>query len=268
MSALRKTNVLYSISSAERLMGNLAHRFIEKLLVKDIQEVDQTTLHQWIDELEKEWLPKEGAVLLMYGQETQRTHFLRTLKFSVWALVNLIRNNNWSIESIESKLTGPFEELEMIGRSDLILVRDEEKAIIDLKWSGYTFRKNLIKNEEDLQLNLYAKLYNPSTWVHTGYFIINRGKMVCRNQEAFKEAEAVVPQVDPVEKNDMIHQKLIDTYRWRIDQLINGSIEVRTSQTTKFLDEHYGEQLMPLLEMKREDNRFEVYQVLLGMLNQ
>ena len=54
------------------------------------------------------------------------------------------------------------------------------------------------------------------------------------------------------------------TYKWRVDQLKEGKIEVRTEQTVADLDLDYGETTLDVLEMKSSENKFDEYRVLIN----
>ena len=142
--------------------------------------------------------------------------------------------------------------------------RGEERAIVDLKWSGANRRKELIINGEDLQLVLYAKLLPPTEqWPHTAYFILEEGKMIARNSAAFREAVVAGRGEDHAAACAAIFEKMERTYAWRLDQLRRGMIELRTVRTAPELEAMYDGQLFELLEMKMEDARWDDYRTLL-----
>lgn len=264
---LSKSAIL-SVVPDNRLMGNLAHRFFELLLKEeDIVEWTKEQLEKWIDEESYRLFLREGVVLLMYGREPERQAFLNRVKYAAWSLVNLIKQGKWRIAHTEKPLEGHMMGMSMAGRADLVLEREEELAIVDLKWSGFSRRRELIRNEEDLQLILYAFLLGePGKLVHTAYFIMENGKMVARNAAAFADAVAVSPGTDHTQVYERILAKLEATYRWRQQQLNQGLVEVRCEQTRQTLEEHYGAELMDLLEMKTEDAYFDDYRTLINLL--
>jgi hypothetical protein len=56
------------------------------------------------------------------------------------------------------------------------------------------------------------------------------------------------------------------TFRWRMEQVRNGHIELRTARTAPELEALYEGQLMDLLEMKNEDARWDDYRTLLEFM--
>jgi hypothetical protein len=172
------------------------------------------------------------------------------------------------VVATEKALEGKFLGIPVNGRADLVLEKDGELAVIDLKWRGARRREETIKNEEDLQLVLYSKLLTDDhTWAHTAYFIIENSKLIARNSQAFKEVNAISPDSDHVQVHERILARMQATYDWRIQQLQQGKVEVRCQQTQLDLEEAYQNQLLDLLEMKSEDAPFDDYRTLINLID-
>ncbi len=265
---LHKSSIL-SLVKDNTLMGNLAHRFIELLLRQgSIEEWNKEKVTAWIDQCAYTLLPKEGAVLLMYGREPERVAFINKVKYAAWSLVAMIQNNGWSVYETEIDLKGKFMGIPVKGIADLVLQRGTELAIVDLKWSGAARRERIIRNEEDLQLVMYAKLLTEDdSWAHTAYFIIEQGKMIARNDKAFAEAVTVNPDGDHLEINERIWRKMERTFSWRMKQLEAGQIEIRTETTLTDLEDAFQGELMELLEMKTENSYFDDYKTLINLID-
>ena len=265
---LRQSSIL-SIVSDVTLKGNLAHRLFEWMLKEeDISAWGRQQTEAWVQKRVPALLSREGAVLLMYGREPDRVGFINRLKRSAWSLLSMIQNNGWQVKSTEMDLTGDFLGIEVRGKADIVLERGNESAILDLKWRGASRRENLIRNEADLQLVMYSRLLPPvDRWAHTAYFIIEDGLMVARNQLAFKEARAVSADADHLEINERIWQKMQSTFRWRMEQLQSGTIEVRTEATIPDIEEQYaGENWLELLELPTGNAYFDDYRTLINLV--
>lgn len=264
---LRKSSIL-SIVKDVTLMGNLAHRFFELLFSIDgVEEWTQAQVNQWIDDEAYNLLSKEGAVLLLYGREPERIAFINRVKYAIWSLLILIKNNNWRIKGTELKIGGNFLGIPVKGKADIVLEREQELMVIDLKWRGAARRERMIKNEEDLQLITYARLLtDKDDWTHTAYFIIENGKAIARNNLAFKEIIGAAPDSNHLEVNERIWQKMEATFEWRMAQLKKGMIEIRTEQTVGEIEESYGEELLALLEMKDRNAPFDDYKTLINLI--
>ena len=273
---LNKSSIL-SVVPDHTLKGNLAHRIFEKLLKEeDPYRLDQPALSQWIDHETRRLLAREGAVLLMYGKEPDRIHFLNKLKYAAWCLVSHIRDNGWKVVGTEVELAGTFPTESgspaVRGIADLLLERDGELAVVDLKWRGSARRAEMLRNEEDLQLVLYARLATPpGTWAHTAYFIIENGKLLVRNNRAFANLPPLAPDRDHREVNESILRKMTATWHWRMEQLAAGQIEIRCRQTLTDIEESYasdgmGHAMFDLLEMKNNDAPWDDYRTLINLV--
>jgi ATP-dependent helicase/nuclease subunit B len=255
---------ILSVTGDNTLLGSLAHRFFELLLLEDFQDWTRQQVQDWIEERSEKLLEQEGATLLLYGREPDKNRFLSQVKKAAWSLITLLKNNGWKVLHTEYNLDGTFVNQSMRGKADLILVRGNEHAIIDLKWRGTNSRKEMIKNNEDLQLVMYAKLFPPEQeWAHTAYFIIQDGKIVARNNLAFKEATVAGQDTQHSEANALIYDRMEKTFIWRMKQMSLGLVEIRTHSTVSELDGLYADEANDLLEMKRESARYDDYRGLI-----
>lgn len=266
---------MLSVVKERRLEGNIAHRLLEGLFtaIKESgRHWEKEEVQAWIRDHAQDLLEREGAVLLMYGQEAKRIGLIYKVQQAAWTLVLTIQNNGWQIYGIEHPIAGTVAGRPLTGIADLVLERKggREKAIVDLKWGGKTFHKDKIKNGEDLQLVIYSKLLEGEVeWAHTAYFIIEQATLLARNRLAFDNAEIITPAEDDFQAvHQRIWERIEKTYEWRMQQVSQGQIEVRTEETIKELELLLEEQLDPamayaLLEMKTKDARYDDYQVLI-----
>ena len=137
--------------------------------------------------------------------------------------------------------------------------------------AGAGWRESVIRNGEDLQLVLYARLVSPEKeWAHTAYFIVENGKLLARNARAFQNISPISPTDDHREVNERILARMHSTWHWRMGQLEKGLVEVRCRQTLSAIEEAYGEDgadLFDLLEMKGEDAKYDDYRVLINLID-
>ena len=271
---------VWKIVEERRLEGNLAHRLFELLLTEvKGQEQDWTKakVFTWVDDHTQDLLEREGAVLLMYGQEARRIGWVQKVRQAAWTLIYNLQQNNWRIRAIEHPVEGAVGAMQLRGVIDLVLEREHlgqtEYAIVDLKWRGKNHFLRKMANGEDLQLVIYSRLLDvPVTWVHTAYFIMGSETFVARNRRAFRSAQ-VTP--DTEQSFQEVHQGIWDkieaTYHWRLEEVAAGRIEVRTEETLSELEEYLQEaidfeQMLQLLEMKQESARYDDYRVLIQQL--
>ncbi len=274
---LNKSSIL-SVVPDNTLKGNLAHRVFEKLLKEEIHAMSKAEVESRVEQESRRLMAKEGAVLLMYGREPDRVAFVNKLKFAAWSLVTHIRDNGWRVLGTEQQLEGKFPTGDegnpaVIGIADLVLERGggSERAVVDIKWRGSGWRESVIRNGEDLQLVLYARLVSPENeWAHTAYFIVENGKMLARNARAFQHISPISPMDDHGEVSERILGQMRSTWHWRMSQLAQGLVEVRCRQTLSAIEESYGEEhgaaMGDLLEMKGEDAKYDDYRVLINLI--
>jgi hypothetical protein len=255
---------LLSVTRDQTLHGSLAHRFFELLLKEDFYQWDREAVYDWIHRHAAQLLEREGATLMLYGREPERTAFLARVKNAAWSLIASLRSNGWTVVQTELELSGTLGGMPVRGKADLVLERGSERAIVDLKWSGARRRREMIQNGEDLQLVLYARWLPPEEqWAHTAYFILEDGKMIARNRAAFSEAITAGTCDDHGAVCAQIYARMEKTFAWRMQQLFQGRLELRTARTAAELDDLYADTLFDLLEMKREDGRWDSYKTLL-----
>lgn len=268
---------VWKVVEERRLEGNLAHRLFELLLMEVQGEEhawDKSRVFDWVREHTQDLLEREGAVLLMYGQEARRVGWIQKVQQAAWTLLYTIQQNGWRIKAIEHPVEGFIGNMHVMGIIDLVLEREHlgktERAIVDLKWSGKSHFLSRMQNGEDLQLVIYSRLLEGgANWAHTAYFTIESETMIARNRRAFKTAQ-VTPKVD--QSFEEIHQaiwnKIEATYAWRMQEVAAGRIEVRTDDTLEALEDYFNEtvdfeQLLQFLEMKSESARYDDYRVLI-----
>ena len=265
---LHKSSIL-SIVRPETLKGNLAHSIFEKIIneTKSKNKVwEKTDLFDFLEVLIPQLIEREAAVLMMYGQESERRAFINMMKQACWALLSAIQRNNWQILGPEQQIEGLLGNQLLKGKADLILERGNEKAVVDLKISGTERYKKKIKNRDDIQLLIYSKFAaEAETWAKSAYFIISRAQLLAANNDAFEEAAALLPDEDSNTANKFIWEKLQKTYEWRIAQILEGKIEIRTDKTLDDLEAIYSnEDILSLLELPRESAKYDIYNVLIA----
>ena len=265
-----RPSTIQSIVELPTLFGNLAHRLMEKLLVEFERSWTKADVEEWIEQQTKQLLQQEGSILLMYGSEAERVNFINRIKFASWTLISALGKNNWEVFATESTLKGHFNNLPIKGRVDLVLKKGEQYAILDLKWKGLTYRKNLLRNEEDLQLVFYSKLLSDThriNWPNSGFYIMEKASILSRGSQAFKEAVGINEKESEQEVHQRIYQRMQKTLDWRKQQLNKGWIEIRRKETIEQLQDIYQQDnVLELLEMKNENAPFDDYGILIGAI--
>ncbi len=259
-----KASAMVSIPEEQTLKGNLSHRIFEILLEdENALTYSRAELFERIELLAHQIFHQEGATLLLYGKEPDRIRFINEVQHAAWSFVHTIRQSEWQIRGIEENLSGPFADLTLTGRADVVMKRKEELAVVDLKWGGKTYRKELIQNNKDLQLVLYGKLIAPDQWPQTAYFIIRSSEWLTRGSNMLEGVEPVSTSSDIETVQQEIWDAMQRTFYWRQEQLKQGQIEIRCANNLERLEEHYGAILTELLELPDKDAPFDPYRTLI-----
>ncbi len=98
---------------------------------------------------------------------------------------------------------------------------------------------------------------------------VENGKLLARNARAFQNISPISPTDDHSEVNERILAKMHATWRWRMEQLNQGLVEVRCRQTLSVIEGTYGEgarDMNALLEMKGVDAKYDDYRVLINLI--
>ncbi|MGB3546505.1 MAG: PD-(D/E)XK nuclease family protein [Saprospiraceae bacterium] len=261
---------LLSISAGNRLFGNLAHRVIERMLEEKDLAWTRPACHAWIDDNIQRLLEREGATLLEYGREPERVQFIQKMKSASWGLVQQLKAAGWSVRKAEQEVSGTFGGINLRGRADLVIERENECAVIDLKWRGRSFYEKMVQSGDDLQLMLYSELLGQAgSPAATAYFILHRGSLVTRDPGLFNGIPIVSGNDTPAAVRTATLARTRATLQWRTTQLAAGRIELRNGTTAPDLEDIYEDEnldILALLEPKTEDDRFDDYRTLVGLV--
>ena len=272
-----RPSAVQSVIPEYTLKGNIAHRIFEKLLKENIYEFTKEQTEQWVAEEYHRLLFREGVTLLMYGKEPDRVAFGNQLKTAAWSLINAIRADNWKVLETEMELEGHFPpnggalSVSLKGIADLVLEKQAERAVVDIKLRGARKRMEMLKNDDDLQLVLYAYLLskNSGYWPQTAYFIVDKAQLIARTRDAFSQANAINPDSNHALTYQTIIEKMAKTWHLRMSQLERGIIEIRCSETAQAIEERYnneGINMLELLEPGENDAKFDDYRTLIGLI--
>ena len=128
----------------------------------------------------------------------------------------------------------PFEGRRLTGTIDLMLTRGNgQRAVLDIKWAGESYRGSLLAENRALQLATYAYLQKSqdesNAWPAGAFFILATGNVLAADRTRFPDA-IVHPSSDGSGTADL-WDRLQVTCDWRWQQLEEGRIEVVTDLT-------------------------------------
>jgi ATP-dependent helicase/nuclease subunit B len=274
---LRRSSV-ESIKNENRIKGIVGHYVFEKLFqVEQIMELEEEEFTKEFNAIFDLALSKKGAIFLLYGKESERQSLKQTLFEASKVFKTKIKSNGWSIllDSCERREKGKvLNDLPFMGIMDMVLYRGAEVLILDLKWYQSASKTSELSSKEDLQLILYALLEKGLSGksVHTAYFLFKTGQFISRNEEALKDITVVTNKDNSLANEDEIRKevesKMLASFKWRTEQLMNGEIEMYLNSTKEQIDAHYKAlslNLLPMLELKTPFEKYDNYKNLIGL---
>lgn len=224
------------LSDGSLLYGNLGHRLIEEFF--QVHEAWQTMMDNdvraWVREMLLGLLEREGAVLLEPGRGGDRERLGTILEHALIRLLAHLRSAKVEHVVPETRGTVPFVRGNLTGTIDLLLTdREGQRLVVDVKWAGERYRRNLLVENRALQLATYAYLQktvdDSEHWPPSAFFILAKGSMLAIDNSSFPDAIESPPESG--EGFDKLWQRLKATYEWRWQQLEAGRIEVVTDLT-------------------------------------
>ena len=242
--------------------GNLLHHLVERLFAGgcDWRVADQGAVQAWGRDACEQLLREEGANWLLPGRIKERQDLIQIAGMTVWQLVRALRAAKVCTAVTEQEVSGSFAGGELTGFIDLLVTNEHgTEAVIDLKWGGASYRKDLLKKNQALQLALYAYLrQKQGRWPAQAFFILQEGRLLAQDQRYFPTAEICAP-ADPDAGAQSLWVDFEKTWRWRREQLDKGWIEVTVTGTAA--DE---KSVSPGLIIEECNDRFNDFDALTG----
>ena len=273
---LRRSSI-ESIKNENRIKGIVGHEVFEHLFkTPNILHCNDQEFITRFSEIYEEALETKGAIFLLYGKESERQSLRKSLLEAAHVFKNKIKDNNWEIheDSCEKRVNGSvLSDLRFLGIMDMVLHRGDEILILDLKWQKSGKKMDEIRSKEDLQLILYALLEKGLSGkkIHTAYFLFKDGSFIARNEEAMSDINVIKDKdnslVDEEAIRKEVEAKMLATFKWRTEQLMNGELEMYLNSTKEQVDAHYEAialDIIPMLELKAPYEQYDDYKNLVG----
>jgi hypothetical protein len=211
-----------------RLKGLLAHGLVERFyLSPDALRMDDAAFNAWFENAFESIVDEEGAHLRMSGRKAD----LESFRFRLGRAVNALRGhlNKANVAEVlpEENLAGHFPGGELGGPTDLLLrTENGHTAIVDMKWGGRKKYGEKLKNNQHLQLAIYAELQRQSSGQFPGvaYFIFDDAQMMAPDNTTFEGAR-VIPAANG-ENTAQLYQRFLESWHWRARQMEGGAFEV------------------------------------------
>jgi len=220
--------ITVSMTSDPALMGTLAHRFIELLAKDDAQlQMSETTIKDKLNAIFNDLLEKEGAILLLPERIKDKNYFLYQLEKAIPFFIQQCKENNWKEIRVEQTLEGKLGDIPVKSRADILLKKDNDKAVVDIKQFQSKKLQNLLETDGDIQLVLYSGLWaGYPNMARSAYFFVNKCKIMAKNDLAFRQAEIAGDHANDAEaRNRETWIKMINTAKFRLEEIASGRIE-------------------------------------------
>ena len=234
---LRENDIL-QLADIRTVKGNVAHAVIEQVMLdlrdKNVRTYTDDELTDIIDEK-----AIHGGALL-YNSKVEYDSFKLKLIQSVNTLLDFVLSNGLSVfdceHYIEVDLPAITEDDGTVcsigkfnARIDLLLQdANEDFVILDLKWSDSSRYRNKVKNQQDLQIQLYSvameAAYPKHKVIGCGYYIIPQ--CVIETHEGYFAGLKHANYYElPEESYVDVYAEAVRSYDYRKKQLEEGILE-------------------------------------------
>jgi hypothetical protein len=222
-----RSSALLNLPDDFRLLGNLAHRVVERLYRHEgSQQWTQSKVLAWFDAHLDTIIREEGAVLLMPGKRAELEAFRMRFRDSLSQLHKHICEANVTGIEPEKDLEGDTTLGKLKGSSDLLLTFGTgNQAVVDMKWAGQKKYREKLISQTHIQLGIYGKLQEQTVgrWPAVAYYILRQGELLTTSRDLFPGVRAIEAPEDAAAQ---LWQRIITTWNWRKGQIENGAIEL------------------------------------------
>ena len=259
---------LAKIGEGNRQKGALLHRLFEWLFTSteiDWRSADGPALQRWIDAHFPVLLEQEGANYLLLGKARDAEELKATAFLAARALMDHVCRTGSERVGMETAAEGTFCGGRLAGRIDMLVSGPEEReAVLDLKWGGFRYRCEELRENRQLQLAVYAVMRQQVTghWPDQAYFILDEARLAAQNTQYFENASLCAP-AEEYANTLTLWASVEETWKWRRAQLDAGRIELNIEGTEPDGISRPPENALPVAEAS---DRFDDYIVLTGWL--
>ena len=173
-----------SVLSAEsRLLGNVAHEVLARTARDGALSRDEPE-RAALRVLDRT-VQTHAALLLLPGFQEDLMLLRAAVQRAAALLGHVVQTEGLRVDGVERTLTAPFGERSLSGTPDLVLADGAGRLVLlDLKWSGEGYHRDLLRSGTALQLAGYAELLRRTIApVRTlGYLILKSGCLLVRGE--------------------------------------------------------------------------------------
>ena len=242
------------------LTGKIIHKFVE-IAIKNIDllkfKINKDRWKYWCDSQIPTFIEQEAAILFKSRYAVKREALISKLNTTLFYLFDGISADGWQVETIEERFEKILNETTLLsGRTDLVLKKNEERFIVDVKSGSSNYKESEIAQNADWQLLLYSYFgHEGKTPAATAFFTTQKGEFIGRSDPGIAHFKVVKPKAGEEISYENMLANLHEVMKLRIEQIQNGVIEFRNSPEAI-------ESLPPKLggiAMKEEVNKFDSF---------
>jgi hypothetical protein len=187
-----QSGALGNLRTAEQILGETAHALLAEVLksksAKSPEDAEAEALRLFDEDG-----PRFAAQLFQPGADAERADARRVTGQAARELFRLIARGGFEVHAVEEAFRGDALGGTLEGRMDLVLARGEERAVVDLKWSGLKYRRESLEHGAAHQLAMYSHLLRngAGTLPANAYFILRSQRLLTTDGTAFPGAQVV-----------------------------------------------------------------------------
>ncbi|TVR75471.1 MAG: hypothetical protein EA427_00210, partial [Spirochaetaceae bacterium] len=207
------------------LYGTVAHSLVERYLAERTAESTRETVPAWLEERYEQTIRERALLLLQPGNE-RFLHEVRTVVSTTlqWLEEEISRRNPERVESEQTydSSLGPYA---VSGRIDIALRGCNPPVVVDIKWSGSSFRRKTIEEGREIQLPVYALLLGHGDGdLDLCYYIATGGTVITWRNSRFSGAAHVPAHESSREYVPLALTRIESTIRERLRQFSDGVV--------------------------------------------
>jgi hypothetical protein len=228
------------------MRGSIIHALVERLFLDP--ELDKLIAGNWEAQIRQRFqslLEEEAGMLLLPRYSSVRNHLESEFVNHVQKVFRPLQAG-WQVVSVEEAFKRPARpghlNFDIGGKADLILKRNDQYLVVDVKSGSPKFLREQIKKGKDWQLMLYALYAVDSDQVETAYFSTRKGIFI--GQEEPNIVGIFRRERSPHGGYAEMHTRFFAGVDERLAELRSGRVHLRiTEDNCKALNELYGEDL-------------------------
>lgn len=233
-----QTAGLSSLPQLHTTLGNVAHASIARLFSPregesgiGVEEIRKRVKEEY-EEVFQDSINECGAIFRLPENRLEMNTLHYQLHGCINSLLDIISANSLRVDACEGHYSKFIDlhgsgieegqEDDLHGYLDMKLTDPKGRSVVfDLKWSGSrTYHQSLLENNRSTQLAVYSELLSGEKDVITAYFVMPRGRLI----SCFPFKGRNVVTVDSINSDDIMEQ-LVNSFRYRCDQILNGILE-------------------------------------------